>query len=39
MYTAKWRQFIKETYGALPQVAYFETPVVVDNIRAEIVKG
>jgi len=39
MYTAEWRQFIARTYGAEPQVQYFETPVVVDNVTGDIVKG
>jgi len=38
MYTLEWRQFISRTYGAEPQVQYFETPVVVDNIAGEIAK-
>jgi hypothetical protein len=39
MYTPEWRAFIAKTYGAEPQVEYFETPVVVDNIAGEIAKG
>jgi len=39
MYTAEWRQFIARTYGAEPQVQYFETPVVVDNVTGDIAKG
>lgn len=38
MYTAEWRQFIARTYGAEPQVQYFETPVVVDNVTGDIAK-
>jgi len=39
MYTLEWRQHIARTYGADPQVQYFETPVVVDNSIGEIEKG
>ena len=39
MYTPEWRQFISRTYGAEPQVQYFETPVVVDNVIGNIAKG
>jgi hypothetical protein len=38
MYTSEWRQFISRTYGADPQVQYFETPVVVDNVVGDIAK-
>lgn len=39
MYTQEWRQHIARTYGAEPQLQYFETPVVVDNAIGEIAKG
>ena len=39
MYTPEWREHISKTYGAKPQVQYFETPVVVDNAVGEIEKG
>jgi hypothetical protein len=39
MYTAEWRQHIARTYGVEPQVQYFETPVVVDNVVGDIAKG
>jgi hypothetical protein len=38
MYTPEWRQFISRTYGTEPQVQYFETPVVVDNVIGNIAK-
>ena len=38
MYTPEWRAHISKTYGAKPQVQYFETPVVVDNALGEIGK-
>ena len=39
MYTPQWREHISRTYGAEPEVRYFETPVVVDNAIGEIEKG
>lgn len=38
MYTPQWREHIARTYGADPQVQYFETPVVVDNVTGNIAK-
>ena len=37
LYTAEWRQFVRDKYGAEPTVTYFESPVVVDNAAGEIV--
>ena len=34
-----WRALIKDKYGAEPDIHYFETPVVVDNVSDEIVGG
>jgi len=31
MYNGEWRTFIRERYGAEPTVAYFDSPVIVDN--------
>lgn len=36
MYTASWRSFVREKYGAEPDVTYFESPVVVDNQSRKI---
>ncbi|HEX8988276.1 MAG TPA: YdhR family protein [Rhodocyclaceae bacterium] len=36
LYTDEWRKFILDKYGAEPSVAYFETPVVVDNAAGTI---
>ena len=30
-YDDAWKRFITDRYGAAPNIAYFETPVVVDN--------
>ena len=37
LYTKEWGNYIKDKYGALPSVTYFESPVVVDNTTNEIV--
>lgn len=34
-YDAEWRRFITDRYGSAPQLAFFETPVIVDNITGE----
>ncbi|QOZ31861.1 monooxygenase [Bradyrhizobium sp. CCBAU 53421] len=36
LYTDAWRARAREKYGADPTITYFESPVVVDNIAAEI---
>lgn len=36
MYTEGWKAFVREKYGTDPTVAYFESPVVVDNVTNEI---
>ena len=37
LYTEEWKKFILDKYGAPASVAYFETPVIVDNVIGEIV--
>ena len=37
MYKPEWFAFIREKYGVDPEVTYFESPVVVDNLTAEII--
>ena len=37
MYNPEWFAFIREKYGVDPEVAYFASPVVVDNLTAEII--
>ena len=36
LFNDEWRALIKDKYGAEPQIAYFETPVVVDNAAEDI---
>jgi hypothetical protein len=31
LYTAEWKAWATERYGAAPDVRYFQTPIVVDN--------
>jgi hypothetical protein len=37
MYTERWRDFVREKYGADPSVEFFDSPVVVDNLTHEII--
>jgi Putative mono-oxygenase ydhR len=39
LFSAEWRQFIKDRYGAEPVITYFETPVLIDNVTGEIRVG
>jgi hypothetical protein len=36
MYSESWRAFVREKYATEPSVTYFESPVVIDNVRHEI---
>jgi len=36
---AEWRAEIKKLYDSVPKSEFFETPIVVDNVTDEIVKG
>lgn len=35
----EWRARIKEKYGADPEIRFFQSPVIVDNIQGEIIGG
>lgn len=37
LYTKEWEDVIRERYGAVPTVTYFDSPVVVDNQTNEII--
>jgi hypothetical protein len=37
LYTEAWKKFVFDKYGTMPQVMYFESPVIVDNTTGEIV--
>ena len=37
LHTKEWENVIRERYGALPTVTYFESPVIVDNLTNEII--
>lgn len=39
IFNHEWRALIKDKYGAQPDVHFFETPVVVDNVSDEIIGG
>jgi hypothetical protein len=36
MFTPAWRAVVREKYGTDPTVTYFDSPVVVDNVKGEI---
>lgn len=36
VFNDEWRALIRDKYGAEPEIGYFETPVVVDNVAEEI---
>jgi hypothetical protein len=38
LYTADWKKFVADKYGAEPSVQYFATPVIVDNVSGEILE-
>lgn len=31
VYTGEWKARVKELYGSEPEIAWFDTPVIVDN--------
>ena len=37
VYTDEWRKMVTERYGSEPEIAYFETPVVVDNVSGDVI--
>lgn len=39
IFNDEWRALIKDKYGGEPEIQYFDTPVVVDNVVGEIVGG
>ncbi|MBL0150877.1 MAG: monooxygenase [Ideonella sp.] len=32
-----WRQRILDTYGSVPEIRYFDTPLVVDNALGQVI--
>ena len=36
LYTESWKEFVRSKYCTEPSIAYFESPVVVDNLTHEI---
>lgn len=39
IFNDEWRALIQDKYGAEPEIQYFDTPVVVDNVVGEIIGG
>ena len=38
LYTREWKNFVKEKYGGEPAIAYFHSPVIVDNLTRQIIQ-
>ena len=39
MYTREWLDHLQERFGSAPTVTWFKSPVVVDNISAEVISS
>ena len=37
LFTNDWRKFVVEKYGSEPNISWFVTPVVVDNVSGKII--
>jgi hypothetical protein len=37
VFDAEWRATVTKKYGSAPETTFFDTPVVVDNVRNEII--
>lgn len=36
---AAWRESVRERYGGEPEIRYFDTPMVVDNVLGETIEA
>lgn len=39
IYDGTWRARVEELYGSPPEIAWFDTPVIVDNLAGAITKA
>jgi hypothetical protein len=39
VYNGEWRERVEKLYGAKPTIAWFDTPVVVDNLSGTVSKA
>lgn len=39
VYSGEWRERVEQLYGAKPDILWFDSPVMVDNVSGEIVAG
>jgi hypothetical protein len=39
LFTNEWKEYIVNKYGSEPSVAYFESPVIVDNLVGKILEN
>ena len=37
LYTEEWKKYIAGKYGTEPNITYFDTPIVVDNLTDQII--
>ncbi|GAB4376470.1 MAG: YdhR family protein [Kiloniellaceae bacterium] len=38
LYTDDWRKMITARYGSAPVIAWFDTPILLDNLTGEVVE-
>ncbi len=39
LYTREWRAMITARYGSEPVIAWFDTPLVLDNLKGEVISA
>jgi hypothetical protein len=39
LYSGEWKKTIEQRFGSAPSIAYFESPVIVDNVSGSIQAG
>ena len=35
----EWQQFVLDKYGTEPNITYFDSPIIVDNLTEEIIES
>ena len=39
LYSEEWQQFVLDKYGTEPNITYFDSPIIVDNLTEEIIES
>ncbi len=39
VYSGEWKARVEQLYGSTPEIAYFDTPVIVDNASGAVTKA